>query len=195
MMIRISPEQFQNLILDLYDYMGREKRPPQARINLWYNKVSKISSEYIKKSFDHMKDNLDSIPHNLPKAIKKAVFEINRSKSAENFKFINYGNCDDCGGIGMYKTRICTPGGQWIEPIYFCSQCENWRNWANDPEPSISKSELKAMNILFKPYNKVFKYVGKYKPKGNIKDVANFVGSKMAINKNINQDRVIPQED
>lgn len=156
-MLKLTYLTLANLIRDFFDYMGRKETPSKDRIGKWFQKTNTLKETDVIEAFDWMKDNLDSIPHNIPKAIKAAVFEIQKAKPQPKPEIRSYGDCGDCGGTGIFKLRICTPEGQWHEPIRFCSQCENWRNWVNDPGIRVSAAELRAQGILFKPYNKTLR--------------------------------------
>jgi hypothetical protein len=153
-MINITFSEFGEMVFDFYDYMGRDKMPTSDRVSKWFHEIKKISSADIRDSFKRMRENLDSLPHNLPKAIKTAVFEISRSKETKIAKFGDFGTCDYCNGSGAFKARVCDQFGCWYEPIYFCGHCDNWKVWTNNKEFQRYKvPELEAMNIRFKPYN------------------------------------------
>lgn len=185
-MLNVSYEEFGNLVIEFFEYMGQEKKPSKSRLELWFREIRKIKSTEVSEAFDYLKKNLDGLPRNIPKQIKLAIFEINRSKPQPKPEIKSYGECDDCNGTGIFKARICSPQGIWTEPIYFCSQCENYRNWTNEPGDRMSKAELEAMGIKYKPYNKVLKYSNLSGPAGTPVDFKN-IAVKIGENKRLNE--------
>jgi|FLOH01.1.fsa_nt_gi hypothetical protein len=167
----ITLVDFGPMIVDFYDYMGRDKKPGNDRIALWFNKIKKYQASDVRDAFEWMKSELDSLPHNIPKAINRGIFETNRSKPQQTIGFKKYGDCEDCNSTGIFKLRMCTPLGSWYEPIIFCSRCDNYKNWTNAPGDRMNKSEIEAMNVRFKPYNKVLTISGDAGEKGGINDI------------------------
>lgn len=155
--MRIEFNTFGNLVLDFYRFMGREKFPKNETKELWFNKIRAYQETEINEAFEKMKDTLDSIPFNIPKAVKQAVFEVNRAKAAPTNRWKNYGPCEGCNGSGGYRLVIYDRSGTRYTPIQFCSMCDNWLNYANYPGECgrISSSELTASGLKFKPLNKV----------------------------------------
>ena len=165
--MKIGLEGFNALVNNLFDFMSRDKKAKPSRVELWYSKVSNFTAIEIREAFEYMKDNLDSLPHNLPKALKNAIFMMNKSKpsiNAEKFKQHMYGQCDDCNGMGIFKILYYDQFNNRSEPIRYCSQCDNYKYWTNDPGDRMSKTELEAAGYTFKPYNKV---LVKSAPSGN----------------------------
>ncbi len=157
-MKKISFVKFGSSVNDFYDYLQRKIKPTPAIMDLWYQKIKNFTESEVYEAFEYMKDNLDAMPQNLPRAIKKAVFLLNKAKPQRDNGVISRGRCDGCGGIGLFKLRVSTPDGKsWHEPIQYCSQCDNYLNFTNDPRERISKAELEDLGNRFKPYNKVFK--------------------------------------
>lgn len=157
-MYNLTLVSFANMINGFFEYMGRDKKPPNGRVAAWYEKLKSQHEGDVIKAFDFMKDNLDSLPHNIPKAVKNAVFIINREKPVDQgIKFFAYGSCRDCNGTGAFKLRICAPEGYWHEPIKYCGSCENYRIWTNNPGERITAADLTSLGIMFKPYNKVLR--------------------------------------
>lgn len=149
----LSFQTLTKLIYEFYDYMGRDKKPGNERVELWFRDLKKLEEKDVFEAFDYMKTTLDSLPHNIPKAIKRAVWEINKEKPIPKPEFGTYGRCDDCNSTGIFKLRIMTPQGRWYEPIRFCSQCDNWKLWVSEPGIRVSAAELEAEGTRFKPYN------------------------------------------
>lgn len=142
-----------NLIREFYDYMGMSTKPGKERVELWYQVLKNIKESDIYDAFEYMKANLDGLPRNIPKSIKNAVWQIGRDKEVPKPEFGAYGHCADCNSTGVFKLRLMNPQGKWYEPIQFCSQCDNYKLWVNDPGMRISASELNAVGTRFKPYN------------------------------------------
>ena len=163
---------FQPLVYDFFEYMGRDKKPSNDRMSLWYSKVKNFEHKDIIEAFDTMKESIDSLPNNIPKAIKTAVFQNSRSKPDEKneFKQHRFGKCDDCGGTGIFKFRIKIDKIMY-EPVQFCSRCDNYKQWTNSPGERVSKYELDKIGVLYKPYNKCLKYSDYSGSTGNIKDI------------------------
>jgi len=173
--MRITLVDFAALVSDFYNYMGRDKKPGNDRISIWYNIIRNTKATDITEAFVLMKDSLDSLPHNIPKAIKASIFQNNRSKPEiqnQKFEAHRYGHCDDCNGTGMFKLRI-NVNRIMLEPIQFCSRCDNYRSWTNSPGQRVSKYELEALNIRFKPYNKTLSYSEYCGPVGSVEDIKN----------------------
>ncbi len=174
--MKISFEEFRTSVDDFYDYLGRDKKPSNVRLGSWAKKLSSHSGEDIRESFSWMKDNLDNIPYNLPKAIKNAIFMISRSKptsQSQTFKPHMYGHCDDCEGTGIFKLLYFDKYNNRSEVIQYCSQCDNWRYWTNSPGQRISKNELIEAGYRFKSYNNCLLKAGDIKPMGTAHDIKN----------------------
>ena len=146
---------FSDLINSFYRYMGRDKKPKPETKELWFNKIAGYQEHEIHEAFEKMKDNLDSVPFNIPKAIKQAIFEVNRSKAAQSNIWQDYGTCDGCNGSGGFRLLVYTQRGTPHTPIQYCSDCDNWRNYCNDPGDRISANELKGVGYQFRPLNRV----------------------------------------
>jgi hypothetical protein len=153
--MKISFEGFAQLTNDFYQYMNRTTIPPPDTKRLWFDKISGYQDHEILEAFGKMKDTLDSIPYNIPKAIKAAVFLVNRAKASPVNEWKNYGNCDGCEGSGGFRLLYFDKLGGRSTPIQYCSQCDNWLNYCNDPGDRISATELEASGYTFKPFNKV----------------------------------------
>lgn len=153
--MRISFQCFGDQINNFYRYMGRDKKPNPETKDLWFKKIKGYQETEIIDAFDMMKDSLDSIPFNIPKAVKKAVVSVNMSKCTLNLEWKNYGPCDGCCGSGGFRIEFFDKFGNRSTPIQYCSQCDNWRNYCNDPGNRISENELVGAGYKFKPLNKV----------------------------------------
>ena len=162
---------FAPMIADLYDFMGKDKKPGNDRIALWFNKIRNYQLTDIIGAFDWMKTELDNLPFNIPKAISRGIFEFGRGKQQLRSYDKNYGECEDCNSTGIFKLRMCTPRGSWHEPIIFCSRCNNYLKWTNAPGMRMNKFEIEAMNVKFNPYNKVLIASSDACEKGGIKDI------------------------
>ena len=172
-MYKMKLTTFLNIVNDFFDYMGRDKTPTKSRIASWYEKIKNYSEDEIINAFIFMQDNLDSLPHNLPKAIKNSIFINSREKPKNNnLKFGSYGKCDGCNGAGAFKLRIYEKDGCWYEPIQYCASCDNYKLWTNSPGDRITAYELKSEGIMFKPYNKVLRNSRWKGGTGNAKDVS-----------------------
>lgn len=179
-MVSLSIHTLSTLVDEFYDYMGRDKKPSKDRIKLWYKKLDMVSETDLYEAFDYMKDTLDSLPFNLPKAIKSAIFEVGRSKpQPESQSPGAYGKCDDCNSTGIFKLRLYNRDGSWHEPITFCGKCDNYKIWVNDPGIRRSAAELSALGILFKPYNRVLLAPGDCGPIGDINKLAAGIGKRI----------------
>lgn len=154
-MEKLLSREFGNFIGELYEYFDKDGRPKNKRLELWYQKLKDRKSHEVKQAIEHIKDNSDRLPVNMPKAIKAAITATQGEKTV---KHVDYGPCDGCNGTGIFKLRICTPDGYWHEPIAFCGDCENWRNWTNEPGQRVTNAELEWKNIKHKPYNKCLSY-------------------------------------
>lgn len=135
--------------------MGRDKMPKPETKELWFDKIKGYQALEIEESFEKMKGTLDNIPFNLPKALKQAVFEVNRAKAAPTNQWKNYGPCEGCNGSGAFIVLMYSKCGSPYTPIQYCSQCDNWLNYCNSPGMRISANELAGAGYHFKPYNKV----------------------------------------
>jgi hypothetical protein len=157
-MYRLQLVTFANMVNDFYDFMGRDKWPPNGRIAAWYEKLKSIQESEVTEAFSWMKDSLDSLPHNIPKAVKAAVLIIRKEKPQEQaLKPGAFGPCHDCNGAGAYKLRVCAPEGYWYEPIAYCASCDNYRIFTNTPGDRVTPAELQAMGVLWKPHNVVLR--------------------------------------
>jgi hypothetical protein len=157
-MYRLQLVTFANMVNDFYDFMGRDKWPPNGRIAAWYEKLKSIQESEVTEAFSWMKDSLDSLPHNIPKAVKSAVFIIRKEKPQEQaLKPGAFGPCHDCNGAGAYKLRVCAPEGYWYEPIAYCASCDNYRIFTNTHGDRVTPAELQAMGVLWKPHNVVLR--------------------------------------
>lgn len=153
---KISVHMLDKCVCDFYEYMGRDKKPTKERIGLWFQKLKEVKPTDLVEAMSYMKDNLDAMPHNLPKAIKSAILNLEKATpQPEKPQFGAYGKCDDCNGSGCFNVLMFSKSGLRYEPIQFCSRCENWRIWTNDPGNKISAAELIASGFSFKPYNSV----------------------------------------
>jgi len=151
---RIQFPEFTNLVDDFYEYMCRDKKPRPDRAQLWYRVIGEFRKDDVEHAFVWMKAHLDSLPYNLPKAIKKAMWASGQQEEAEQKSNGHYGPCDDCNGTGILKLRIKGKVGGWHEPIAFCAACDNWRIWVNDPGDRVFRQNLVEAGIRHKPYNK-----------------------------------------
>lgn len=157
----ISPVMLHNQLCDFYEYMGREKKPTKERTKLIFEKLRSVKAKELIEAISYMKDNLDNLPNNMAKAIKTAIFYMERSKpQPEKPEFGAYGKCPGCKGSGAFNVKV-NENGVWCDCIKFCSQCENWRVWVNDPGDMTTAEELAAYGSFFKPYNRV-KYQSGY---------------------------------
>lgn len=164
---------FAKLLNNFFDYMGRDKTPPNGRIESWYKKLKNYTEKDIINAFIFMQDNIDALPHNIPKAIKNAIFINNREKpQKKDLYFGSYGKCEECNGTGVFKLRIQHIDGLWYEPISYCGSCDNYQLWTNSPGERITKSELQSSGIMFKPYNKVLRKTIWKGDTGNAKNVS-----------------------
>jgi hypothetical protein len=171
-MYNLTLVSFANMVNDFFDYMGRDKWPPNGRVAAWYEKLKSQQEGDVIKAFNFMKDNLDSLPHNIPKAVKSAIFIINREKPVDkSIKHAAYGQCHDCHGTGAFKLRVCAPEGYWYEPIKYCGSCENYRLWTNSPGERATAADLDALGILWKPHNKVLRRTRFQGGSGTVADV------------------------
>lgn len=172
-MSRISFDSFERLTNNFYEYFGREKRPGRRRLEMLLDSLSGYSGDELQEAFSYMKDTLDSVPYNIPKAIKAAIFILNKSKPEVNttFKAGMYGLCDDCNGMGIFKLLVYDGFKNRSEPIQYCSRCDNWKFWTNEPGDRISKAELEGAGYKFKPYNKCLIKPKDIKPMGTSLDV------------------------
>lgn len=171
-MYKLTLVSFANMVNNFFDYMGRDKWPPNNRVAAWYEKLKSQQEGDVIKAFDFMKDNLDSLPHNIPKAVKNAVFIINREKPvSKEIRFSAYGQCQDCSGTGVFSLRLCAPEGYWYEPIKYCGSCENYRLWTNSPGERVTAAELTSLGVMFKPYNKALRKTRFRGGSGTIEDV------------------------
>lgn len=151
----ISEHMLYNQICNLYDFMGRDKKPSKERVKLIFEKLYKVRAKDLIEAISYMKDNLDNLPYNMSKAIKAAIFSMKKAEpQPEQPEFGAFGPCSDCNGSGAFNVRVFE-GGAWCDCIKFCSQCENWRVWVNDPRDRVSAAELSATGTIFKPYNRV----------------------------------------
>ena len=177
--MQISMDRFGDLLFNFYEYMGRDKKPSRERIKILYKEIMEYSQDDIVEAFLYMKSSLDSVPFNIPKAIKAAVFSTNRSKPqrSESVTFGQYGSCDDCNGTGIFKILVYDLNKNRTEPIQCCSRCENWRLWFNEPPGDrISATELSAAGYKFKPYNRVLRISVRATKKGTTEDIKRLAG-------------------
>jgi hypothetical protein len=137
--------------------MGRDKKPKPDTMELWFKKVQGYQETEIIEAFEDMKDTLDSVPFNIPKAIKRAVVAVNMSKCSNKVAWQNYGPCEGCKGSGAFTVLDQDKFGNRYTFMQFCSQCDNWRNYVNDPRERISANELTGAGYIFKPFNKVLR--------------------------------------
>jgi len=189
-MLNISFVEFGQHITDFYEYMGRDKKPQPERMTLWFNQIKKYKSTEVIEAFAWMKDNLDSLPHNVSKQIKNAIFHVNKSKPEEQqpeFKNGMFGECEDCNGTGIFKYIYFDNFGNRYEPIIFCSRCNNYKFFTNDPAvPKMSASELSAAGYTYKPYNKCLLTPMDIKPIGKPSDIKN-MAAKFGEGKRLNE--------
>jgi len=175
----MEPKAFGNLVFDFYDFFQRDKKPTSDIIKKWLHQISGLSDYEIKSSFVYMENTYDNIPRNLPKAIKASAFAINQEKGNNDVQFKSYGDCEDCGGSGIFKLRISDKMGYWLEPIVYCGACDNYLNYCNDPGDRMKAAELEASGVMFKPYNKTLRYSrAKFRFRGvdGVRQIARHIG-------------------
>lgn len=156
---KLTENNFNAMVIDLYDYFDAKTKPKNSRLRLLYQKTHYLDSDYVKKAFKIIKDEYDGIPKNIPKAIKKTISEIQAQNSSfrEDSKFGQHkrGDCLDCNGYGIFKIRHYINNIRY-ELIKYCGACENWRQWVNDPDEKMTAAQLKSRDVEFVPYNKHF---------------------------------------
>lgn len=152
--MKINKDHFFLLIGVYFQYMGREKRPAPDTKELWFKKIMGYQETEIIEAFEHMKDSLDSIPYNLPKALKRAVVSVNMAKCASSVQWTDYGKCESCDGSGGFSLLVQHKFGAWHSLIQYCSKCDNYLNYCNDPGDRISANDLNGCGYKFKPLNR-----------------------------------------
>lgn len=169
--MKINFEHFCNLISGYYQYMGRDKRPAPDTKDLWFKKLKGYQETEIVEAFEHMKDSLDSIPYNIPKAIKRAVVAINMAKCASSSQWTDYGECESCNGSGGFTILVFDNNGVGRSLIQYCSKCDNFLNYCNDPSDRISANELSGVGYKFKPLNQCLMVPTKINATGTRDDI------------------------
>ena len=147
-------------IAGLARYLNYTKNPSKDTIEAWHSKLKRFTDEHIHKAVDKMKDDLDMMPKNFPKIAKQYINIIFKAEFEKNkYKWINYGYCQGCGGMGGFQLFEKHPfmknrslKQQWTTVIAFCSDCENWRNWTGIngfDECNVSSTELDRRGIIY----------------------------------------------
>lgn len=154
-MMRMSFVEFGPLVDSLFDYMNRLSKPSPTIKELWWKKLKKINAQDLRGAIEWMKDNIDNIPYNFPKAVKNAVFQNNRGSGNVHDKWKSRGDCPGCNSSGGFRLLVFDKFGGRSTPIQYCSECDNWMNYCNDPGDRISANELEGFGYKFKPLNKV----------------------------------------
>ena len=188
--LNVNLVEFGDCVTDFYEYMNRDKKPSNDRISLWFNRIRNYRTTEVFEAFSWMKDNLDSLPYNIPKQLKNAIYQVNKAKPEEQeqlFRNGMFGVCDDCNGTGIFKYVYFDKAGNRYEPIIFCSKCNNHKFFTKDPNSlKMSASELTGAGYKFKPYNRCLIKSTDIKPMGtsfDVKDIAIDFGENKRLNK------------
>lgn len=75
---------FSNLVVNLYRYFRYDKRPSTEQINMWQEDLEYIPNSASNEILRLLKEN-DSVPRNLPKAIKGAYARCKKDPSARRY--------------------------------------------------------------------------------------------------------------
>lgn len=162
--------EFSDLIDTLFDSLQKVVKPLPAIKGRWHSRLNNIDPEEIREAFEYLEQNLDTIPANFSKVLRQTVFRNRRTDIFSQSKN-SFGQCSDCNATGIFKVRENTEFGYPVERIYFCSQCDNYKSWTNQPGKRVSKKELEDKGVLFKPYDKVLKNSSPAGDSGTVSDI------------------------
>ena len=106
-----------------FGYWRMEKLPSEQQINLWHTQLEHIPNGTLNWILPDLYQEHDSLPRNLPKAIKEAY----QKAPVENRKHVVKVFCDQCKGAGSFRVRYKDAMQQMVWGVAICKACENWR--------------------------------------------------------------------
>jgi hypothetical protein len=119
----MKKQDLQNIITNLYNYFGYEKKPDDKRVGLMIQQLENIPGEAAAYIYTGL-IMLDSVPRNLPKAIKTIYSQWRTDNPSKTI--LKTDHCDDCKGVGyLIFTKIIH--GLHYDFMCRCGECENWK--------------------------------------------------------------------
>lgn len=151
---------FRKEILGLYKFFRKPKvsLPDEQTIDDWFDFLKKMPNNAFQKAIGMMK-NKDSIPFNVPKAIKDSWAEYAASNPKEIIPDINnYQECSDCNSSGgFYVLLFSRYQKRMYQYLLPCGSCNNWMKLFKNPQlKRVTAERLIEKNIPFKPFNRAF---------------------------------------
>jgi len=120
-------ETFRNLIDEFYTTTAIDP-PPPAAIDSWHDHLQYLSISALSGALNRLKTELSRKPFNMMFTIKEAA-EIYMRENPESRHEPDYGDCDECGGEGIFFVKYAANGDseKRQSAIIVCGSCENWR--------------------------------------------------------------------
>jgi hypothetical protein len=144
--------EFFAMLRRLNEYYGLEKIISPGRAQQWFLKCKDIPAEALAYIQTAIENSADTLPRNMPKAIRGHYNQWRNENSARMIKY--GGTCEECRSRGfLFARRRAIVGGipaayadgrrMYEEVTYRCAMCENWRNFCHqDAMPAATRQDI-----------------------------------------------------
>ena len=142
----MDQRSFTELVDGIKKYFGMKPVLDNQQMRDWFDECKHIPTEVIPSIKKHIHDQ-DSIPRNLPKAIKESwrIWKNENHSRIVSEKI----ECAFCGGSGAILTTKHDPElGRDYRYACRCGECENWRNDFGLNVPIYNAGQLMAMGYV-----------------------------------------------
>lgn len=182
---KLDVDRFGELVNDFWGYFNVVNRPPISTQTEWWKRLSGYLQVDVEAAFEKMKDDLDAVPRNLPRAVKSALSKVWAEKGLFGTQpRKNYGECPECNGFGSFMVKLWhDQHKRWYICMVLCASCDNWQNHTKDSSlPRKTMSQCRHDYAAVKPGNQVFMNPVPVQNQGtaaHVRQLANGIGQAM----------------
>ena len=151
----IIPEAFHTKIKALYEYFNIKTPPADATIDHWHKELNSLSETALDKALGLLRRN-DSIPRNLPKAIKTAwsgYLNANMASMENDIPGQSKAVCPDCNSSELIQIVVFDKYYNRSKPyVCHCSKCSGKEKSGPRDKRCNTLAGLGMMNIPCAPF-------------------------------------------